>query len=168
MNPKLEVSEVNIKELKLMTINVSSPNGGECKILLPIGYLQNIAQKKDFQHFFPSSTYAAFATSPMVSATLVFFVVALTSIVGWLCHKFCGRKKNVDTVRYQQLEMIESETPKEMINGTSDGWDESWDDDWEDAEAVKSSSRMSQSLSSRGLAARRGGNKDGWDNDWDD
>ena len=167
MNPKLEVSEVNIKELKPMTIRVSSPNSSECNIRLPIDYLQNIARKKDFQHFFPSSAYAAFDTSPMVGATLVFFVVALTSIVGWLCHKFCGRKRNVDTVRYQQLEMIESEAPKETINETSDGWDESWDDDWEDAEAVKFSSRMSQSLSSRGLAARKG-NKVGWDNDWDD
>lgn len=160
MNPKFETSALDFEEVKNTMITVTT----ECQIAVPIEYLRNSLQQKNSQY----SSYSSFVT-PMVGVYVLLFVFVLVLAGALLCYKCCGRKRSGDVVKYQQLEMNASGlgTPKERAEESTDGWDENWDDDWEDTEAVKSSSRLSQNLSSRGLAARRD-NKYGWDSSWDD
>eukprot|EP00250_Pteridium_aquilinum_P005853 c15880_g1_i1 orf=705-2015(-) len=161
MDSKYESSKLDAEAVKDKTINVTTI----CQIGVPTEYLPKSVQKQKPQF----SSYLPLMTSRVVAYLLVF--VLIVSLVGaWSCYKCCGKKRAADAVKYQQLEMIvpgQSSTPKEREESSTDRWDEVWDEDWEDAEAVKSSSRLTQNLSSRGLAARRG-NKDGWDTSWDD
>eukprot|EP01018_Ginkgo_biloba_P004444 Gb_06758 [translate_table: standard] len=140
---------------------------GECILDVPNQSLHFLNK----QRFFEGFSYSAIIT-PMFGVYLLLFTVL--AIGGtWMCCKFRGKRRHGDGIRYQEVEMNlpESNIPISVGGKTeaenADGWDEVWDDSWEDTEAARSSSRPFQSLSSKGLAARRS-NKDGWDNAWDD
>ncbi|MCO5568077.1 hypothetical protein L7F22_021772 [Adiantum nelumboides] len=147
--------KMDSKDMQNKSIVVTSVYG-DCEIEVPMEYLND--ERAPILPF----------VEPKVIVYLLVFVFIVSCLGAWLCYK-CRGKKRAGEVKYQQLEMngAGQSTPKERVEGPPDSWDEVWGDDWEDAEAAVSSSRLSQSLSSRGLAARRG-MKDGWDNSWED
>ncbi|KAH9298175.1 hypothetical protein KI387_029857 [Taxus chinensis] len=154
------------RNVSLFKIVINGDNGA-CYLDVP-NQLLNSPSK---QSFFEGFSYSAIIT-PMFGVYLLLFTV-LAIGGSWMCCKFWGKRRHGDGIRYQELEMNLPESTLPITAGRKpdaenmDGWDEVWDDSWEDAEAARSSSRPIQSLSAKGLAARRS-NKDGWDNSWDD
>lgn len=159
------IVDQDIKNANLPKIVINAGNG-ECTLDVPNQPLHSL----DKRSFFEGFSYSAMITPIFGVYLLIFTVLAIGGT--WMCCKFRGRRRHGDSIRYQELEMSLPETNLPVSVGgkpdvDTDGWDEVWDDNWEDAEAARSSSRTIQSLSSKGLAARRT-NKDGWDNAWDD
>jgi len=159
--PKHKAKEINVSE----TIGGSTPT----KILLKAGNGECTLQvgahlsEGDFLQRLPS--YYKQLT-PIYGAYLVFLVLL---IIGgtWACCKFRKRKR-LDGVPYQELEMGLPESASADNLEAAEGWDEGWDDDWDEDKAVKSpGGRHIGSISSSGLTARSA-NRDGWDNSWDD
>lgn len=159
------IVDQDTKNANLPKIVINAGNG-ECALDVPNQPLHSL----DKRSFFEGFSYSAMITPIFGVYLLIFTVLAIGGT--WMCCKFRGRRRHGDSIRYQELEMSLPETNLPVSVGgkpdvDTDGWDEVWDDHWEDAEAARSSSRTIQSLSSKGLAARRS-NKDGWDNAWDD
>lgn len=159
--PKHKAKEINVSE----TIGGSTPTkimlkagNGECTLRLG----DHLSEGDFLQRL--SSYYKQL--TPIYGAYLVFLVLL---IIGgtWACCKFRKRKR-LDGVPYQELEMGLPESASADNLEAAEGWDEGWDDDWDEDKAVKSpGGRHIGSISSSGLTARSA-NRDGWDNSWDD
>ncbi|GLT41737.1 hypothetical protein SLA2020_157800 [Shorea laevis] len=100
-----------------------------------------------------------------------YFLIAaiLIFVVTWTCCKFKKRRRQLDGIPYQELEMGRPESMSAATGvETAEGWDQGWDDDWDEENAVKPpAGRHLGNISANGLTARSS-NKDGWENDWDD
>lgn len=158
MDLKTEARLLDLEGAKSRHIGINSVHG-ECQIEIPMEYLRSSTRQG---HLSYSSLH-----TPMAGIYVLLLLVVMIAGI-WMYCRYQGRKRFSDGVKYQELEMNVSGvgTPKERMprsgGESNDGWDQVWDDDWEDTEAVRSSPRLSQSLSSSGLAARRA-NKDGRD-----
>ncbi|GKV04331.1 hypothetical protein SLEP1_g16497 [Rubroshorea leprosula] len=100
-----------------------------------------------------------------------YFLIAaiLIFVVTWTCCKFKKRRRQLDGIPYQELEMGRPESMSAATGvETAEGWDQGWDDDWDEENAVKPpAGHHLGNISANGLTARSP-NKDGWENDWDD
>ncbi|KAH7844151.1 hypothetical protein Vadar_024904 [Vaccinium darrowii] len=170
-SPRKVINNHEIPKHKTKEIDVSETIGGSTstEILLKAGNgectlrLGDHPSEGDFLQRLP--LYYKQLT-PIYGAYLVFLVLL---IIGgtWACCKYRKRKR-LDGVPYQELEMGLPESASADNLEAAEGWDEGWDDDWDEDKAVKSpGGRHIGSISSSGLTARSA-NRDGWDNSWDD
>lgn len=162
IDSSFEVRMLDLEAVKNKNITVIS-SYGECEIAVPLNFLRSSVLDQKL----PFSSYLH-RLNPRVVACLVVLLLVVAIVGTWLCYKCCKKKRGGD-VKYQHLEMIVpgQSTSKERDEQGTVAWDEDWDDGWEDPEAAKSSSRLSQNLSSRGFGARKHV-KDDWDSSWED
>ncbi|KAK3014934.1 hypothetical protein RJ639_009950 [Escallonia herrerae] len=165
----LNITIVEIDVLKHQTEKVDISVGGSLAISINAG-LKGVCVIHMEAPVSPDSfpSYVTYLTP--LNGTYVLFVAALVMGGIWACFKFGKRRRHLDGVPYQELEMGRPEFLS-SVNGngeTPEGWDQGWDDDWDEEKAVKSSgTNHVGSRPANGLTSRSS-NSDGWENVWDD
>ncbi|CAA3032036.1 Hypothetical predicted protein [Olea europaea subsp. europaea] len=71
-----------------------------------------------------------------VNGTYMLFVIVLFIGGTWTCFKLVKRKRHLDGVPYQELEMGNQESSFSLNVETAEGWDESWEDEWDEEKAA--------------------------------
>ncbi|RDY09092.1 hypothetical protein CR513_06588, partial [Mucuna pruriens] len=159
---------LEVDKQKTEKVNITRTSGKSSQLTLNAGkgdcvlHLVTHTPEGNFVLRLPS--YDKFLT-PVNGA---YFIILMVIIFGgtWACCCVC-RKKRLDEVQYQELEMALPESAAATNVESGEGWDQGWDDDWEDDVAVKSPAALAGSISANGLTSRSS-NKDGWENNWDD
>lgn len=99
----------------------------------------------------------------------VYLLLVSALIIGGTltCFTLSKRRRHLDGVPYQELEMGQSELVSSVNVEAAEGWDQDWDDDWDEEKAVKSpAGNHVTSRTTNGHTSRS--KSDGWGNDWDD
>ncbi|GFP86621.1 hypothetical protein PHJA_000805900 [Phtheirospermum japonicum] len=115
----------------------------------------------------PQSFHTNYLTP--INGAYIFFVAALfIGVMTLVCCKLVKKKRHLDGVPYQELEMGQQEEPNpSFVIETSDGWDQNWDDnDWDEEKAVSSPGAIKKGLENG--SSLKYVDTTQWGNDWDD